>query len=240
MRIGEAMKTTSRPERFEIGIVFIGILLAMFVVAILLMAAIQPASIVAKREREKELVFRGEAYTEAIRTYRRENHGAFPTHLKDLLKLGGPKKIRSIRQLYPNPMNPEGKWSLLGPGSTIIKIGKNGKKTYVPVGAPGSRGSVPMRPPARSAGGNGRRIRMQILPFRLDGKEGQPILGVYAKKDAKAFRQYRGKDYYNEWYFSPLVIPAPIGPMRPGIPIKGGPRPPGPGGGKPPLPPKGG
>lgn len=225
----------------EHGVIFIWVLVSLFVLAVLLMAAAQPASIIMHREREKELVFRGQEYTEAIRRYMMENHGTFPTHLKDLMKPGGPKRIRYIRHLYSNPFARDGKWGLLAPGTTLVTIGKDGQPVYTPQGG-GPMGSSPgsitkPKPPAPGAkpstgkdtgessdtdspfgttspGGSGRGQlgKVMVLPFRLDGKEGQPILGVYCKLHEKAYQDFRGKKYYDEWFFSPLVIPPPLGP----------------------------
>jgi type II secretory pathway pseudopilin PulG len=215
----------------ESGVIFIWVLVSLFVLAVLLMAAVQPASIVMRREREKELVFRGEEYTEAIRRYMMENHGTFPTHLKDLMKPGGPKRIRYIRRLYSNPFGRDGKWGLLAPGTTVVTIGEDGKPIYTPQGggpmdkSPGSKPPKPStgsgEPP--SPGGStapgglekGRPANVMVLPFRLDGKEGQPILGVYCKLHERAFQDFRSKQYYDEWFFSPLVIPPPMGPRGP-------------------------
>ncbi len=227
----------------ERGVVFIWVLVSLFVLAVLLMAAAQPASIVARREHEKELIFRGQAYTEAIRRYMTENHGTFPTHLKDLMKPGGPKRIRYIRHLYSNPFARDGKWGLLAPGTTVVTIGKDGQPVYTPQGggpmsnSPGS--TPPKKPPTKesppsSSGNSGgfddssssgsstggasgvhKPGTVMVLPFRLDGKEGQPILGVYCKLHEKGFQDFRGKRYYDEWFFSPLVIPPPMGPRGP-------------------------
>ena len=207
----------------ERGIVFIWVLVGLFVMAILLMAAVQPASLVARREKEKELIFRGEAYCEAIRQYQQEHGGAFPTDLKDLMK-PGPKKLRYIRRLYPEPFALDGKWGLLAPGSTVVRTGKDGKPVYdnqIPnnPGAPPQaglpppgglqQGGLPQLGTGQGSGLPGVPGAAQILPFRLDGKKGQPILGVYSKNPDKAYQDYLGKFYYNQWFWSPMVIPPP-------------------------------
>ena len=203
--------------------VFIWVLVSLFILAVMLMAAVQPASIALKRENEQDLIFRGEQYTEAIRLYQSEHGGTFPTHLEDLMKVG-PKQHRYIRRLYRNPFSPDGKWGLLAPGSTVVTTDQNGKTVYIPQGgtATPQRGSAPAPPQGnpqagsqRAAGaGQGLQGRQKILPFRLDGKEGQPILGVYCPLNEKSFSDYRGSQRYNEWFFSPLVIPPPILPGR--------------------------
>lgn len=228
------MATSGR--RGERGVIFIALLVGLFVLAVMMMAAVQPATIVAKREKEKELIFRGEEYTEAIRRWQTEHGGTFPTHLKDLLKPGGPKRIRYIRKLYRNPFDVEGKWGILAPGTTVVTTDQNGKTVYIPQGGVAQQGQgVPTtpprgdaRPPVPGQGGAvpGQQGRPNVLPFRLNGEEGQPILGVYAKVHGPAFQDYRGKTNYDEWFFSPLVIPAPQMPGKPGVP-QGPPVPPG-------------
>lgn len=214
------------PRPGESGVVFIWILVSFFVIAVLLVAAVQPASIVAKREREAELVFRGEEYTEAIRLFQQEHGGAYPTKLKQLLQQG-PKKHRYIRRLYRNPFDTEGKWILLGPGTTVVSKDDKGNTVYKSSGAPTGLPTAPATPAptpgqqgvpgagAPAAGSSPGQARPgmprmgQVLPFRIGGQEGQPILGVYCKLHEKAFQDLLGNSYYDEWFFSPLVIPAP-------------------------------
>ncbi len=197
--------------------VFIWVLVSLFVLAVMLLAAVQPASIALKRENEQDLIFRGEQYTEAVRLYQTEHGGTFPTHLEDLMKVG-PKQHRYIRRLYRNPFDPDGKWGLLAPGTTLVTTDQNGKTVYIPQGGTAQSGRQPpsSSPPQRTSPGPGQgqglQGRNKVLPFRLDGKEGQPILGVYCPLDDKAFSDYRGAQRYNEWFFSPLVIPPPVPP----------------------------
>lgn len=200
--------------------VFIWVLVSLFVLAVMLLAAVQPASIALKRENEQDLIFRGEQYTEAIRLYQTEHGGTFPTRLEDLMKVG-PKQHRYIRRLYRNPFAPDGKWGLLAPGSTLVTTDQNGKTVYIPQGGTAQSGrpsssTPPDKPPPAPGQGQGQGLqgRNKVLPFRLDGKEGQPILGVYCPLDEKAFSDYRGAQRYNEWFFSPLVIPPPVLPGK--------------------------
>ncbi len=223
-------------KRREAGVVFIWVLVGLFVMAIMLMAAVQPASVIMQREREAELRFSGRAYVEAIREYQQEHGGAFPNKLEDLVK-EGPKQHRYIRQLYPNPFAPDGKWGLLAPGATIVTVDKDGKVHYQSEGGPptgsvpGSPGSITSMPSTQpviptqtgklptgsqtgqtgETGSSGTAAQpTQILPFRLNGKEGEPILGVWCNDHKKAFRSFLGKDYYDQWFFSPLVVPPPL------------------------------
>lgn len=216
--------------------IFLWVLVSFFVVAVFLIAAVQPASIVIRRENEKDLVFRGEQYVEAIRLYQSEHGGAFPTQLEQLIK-EGPKRRRYIRQLYRNPFDPEGKWILLGPGTTVVTVGENGQpifnssgvgqgginqsgigQTGVPTGLPGQIGTGTTQTTSPGSPGQGAVINKppagvgEVLPFKVGSQEGQPILGVFCNKHEKAFQELRGKNYYDQWFFSPLVMPPPAAP----------------------------
>lgn len=74
-----------------------------------------------KREREKEMIWRGQQYTRGVKLYYRKL-GRFPNSLDDLTK---PKigNIRFMRQAYKDPMNKEdGSWRLIyvGPAGNLI------------------------------------------------------------------------------------------------------------------------
>jgi hypothetical protein len=74
-----------------------------------------------KREKEKEMIWRGHQYTRGVKLYYRKM-GRFPTSLDDLTK---PKtgSLRFMRQAYKDPMNGEdGSWRLIyvGPAGQLI------------------------------------------------------------------------------------------------------------------------
>jgi hypothetical protein len=246
---------TPRPRKGrERGIVFITLVVGVGVMAVLLLRAVQPFSVVLQRDREEELIFRGEEYVEAIRAFQKDHGGAWPTELKLLGEPGGPQRRRCIRRLYLNPFDiEEGKWGLLSPGRTIFRADEKGDlvpmdpkdinpaelpagaATGAPLGALG----MPTTPglPGQSAlpgqtglpgqpGVPGSTAMGQILPFKFGGEEGQPILGVYAPQKVKTFKEYMGKKVTNQWAFSPLVI-QPKGSPRRGAPVPGQPGQPG-------------
>ena len=74
-----------------------------------------------KRQKEQEMIWRGQQYTRGIKLYYRKL-GRFPTSLDDLTK---PKigNLRFMRQAYKDPMNKEdGSWRLIyvGPAGQLI------------------------------------------------------------------------------------------------------------------------
>jgi type II secretory pathway pseudopilin PulG len=84
-----------------------------------------------QREDEAELVFRGEAIANAIRTYKAKT-GGYPLALKDLEKL----RPRIIRKLYTDPMTREGDWDLI----TAVQPGASGDTTGLPIVGVRSKG----------------------------------------------------------------------------------------------------
>ena len=96
-----------------------------------------------KREKEKEMIWRGKQYTRGIRMYYRKL-GRFPTSIDDLTK---PKlgNIRFMRQAYLDPMNKEdGAWRLIyvGPSGQLIGSLKPPQNNILMPGAPGQQGQA--------------------------------------------------------------------------------------------------
>jgi len=129
------------------------LLLMMFFLALLVLTTITVAPNVltdGRREKEKEMVWRGNQYVHGIKRYYMKTH-RFPTEIDDLVK---PKTgIRFMRQAYKDPMNEvDGSWRLIyvGPNGQLI----GSLKAQVP-GAPGM--AVPgfgASPSASSFGGS--------------------------------------------------------------------------------------
>ena len=74
-----------------------------------------------RREKEKEMIWRGKQYTRGVKLYYRKM-GRFPTSLEDLTK---PKlgSLRFMRQAYKDPMNKDdGSWRFIyvGPAGQLI------------------------------------------------------------------------------------------------------------------------
>jgi type II secretory pathway pseudopilin PulG len=91
-------------------------------VSILLGAAVPAYQMQARREREEELIFRGQEYTRAIQKYQRK-FGIYPPSIDALVQTNG---LRFVRKLYTDPItgkefrlisiNPDGSVS----GSTLF------------------------------------------------------------------------------------------------------------------------
>jgi hypothetical protein len=100
------------------------LLVVIFLVTLLLISTMTVAPNIlteGRREKEKEMIWRGKQYTRGVKLYYRRL-GRFPTSLDDLTK---PKigSVRFMRQAYKDPMNKEdGEWRLIyvGPAGQLI------------------------------------------------------------------------------------------------------------------------
>src|SRR5258707_4297467 len=119
--------------------------LVIFMLALIVIASVAAAPDVitnGRREREEEMIWRGNQYVRGIRLYVRyyQMHGGttrFPTSIEDLTK--NKVGIRFMRQAYKDPVNPvDGSWRMIyvGPNGQLI-----GSLKSRPLGADGQSSS---------------------------------------------------------------------------------------------------
>ena len=116
-----ATRTRTAGKRTEHGY---ALLVVVFLATILLISTMVVAPNIlteGRREKEKEMIWRGKQYTRGVKLYYRKM-GRFPASLDDLTK---PKlgSLRFMRQAYKDPMNTEdGSWRLIyvGPAGQLI------------------------------------------------------------------------------------------------------------------------
>ena len=195
-------RTSAAPACGERGYAMAALLVGMAVMAIMMSVALPVWRTAVTREREAELVFRGEQYAHAIELFSRRT-GGFPTSL-DMLEKG-----RFIRKLYKDPMTGEGDFQpvYLGqvlPGQTSAPVqpgrgGVGGSPAGVPAGragqAPGAAGlGTSGASPLAGAGGS-------QSPGQPGAIGGGPIIGVVSKSKAESMRLYNDRGHYNEWAF---------------------------------------
>lgn len=112
MRIGERPGRRA-PAR---GFSYLGLLFFLALTAAALAALGQRWSTAAQRERERELLFRGQAIVRAIESYAAATPGrpAYPQRLEDLLEdRRGPQPRHHLRQRYADPFTGEADWLLI-------------------------------------------------------------------------------------------------------------------------------
>jgi len=101
----------------ENGFTYIMVLLSVVVIGISLAAVGRYWSFVSQRDKEEELLFRGDQYVKAIDAYFRGAHGGanlYPKRLEDLIKdPASLKPKRYLRTLYRDPMTSKADWLLI-------------------------------------------------------------------------------------------------------------------------------
>ncbi|MBI2187444.1 MAG: hypothetical protein HYU37_10075 [Acidobacteria bacterium] len=211
----------------ERGYAMAALLVALSVMSIMLGMALPAWRTFVQREREAELVFRGEQYAQAISLFSRRT-GGFPTTL-DALRDG-----RYIRKLYKDPItNGDFQPVYLGQiGALTPPVTGRGGAPAAPgtgagatppaaqpfgrAGQPGPTGFPSASPfPAAPAGRAGQ------LPGGTPGQAGPtgagPIVGVVSRSTAESMRLYNGRGRYNEWMFVSTAAT-----QQPGIPAGAG------------------
>jgi type II secretory pathway pseudopilin PulG len=222
----------------ERGYAMAALLVALSVMSIMLATALPSWRTLAQREREAELVFRGEQYVQAIQLFSRRT-GGFPTSL-DALREG-----RFIRKLYKDPITnadfqpvylgqvgvggapvvpgqqPQqpGRGQQPGPGPALLGA-RGQQQSSMGAGASQMTGAAPQMPFSTGrgqppTGGFGQ----AAVPT------GGPIIGVTSRSTAQSLRVYNGRNRYNEWLFvSTAATQAPgtgAGTSTPGMGIPG-------------------
>ena len=217
-------------------------IIALGAIMIVTAAAVMPNFITqGTREKEEELIWRGNQYARAVKLFYRKN-GRFPTSIDDLVKRQN--NIRYLRKEYKDPFNREdGKWRLiyvLPNGQLIGSLTRVNILLQVPGQQP-QGGAVPGAPPsgvtpqAGTGAGPGARpaagqAGSTTTSAPLTGQVlGGNIIGVASKVAQQSIKVYNGAFTYREWEF--LWDPARDA-QQSGIPglgpsVPGQPQPPG-------------
>ena len=193
------------------GYAMAALLVAISVMAVFLSAAMPSWYTMAKREREAELVFRGQQYARAVTLFQRKFAGAYPPNLDILLSQ------KFLRKQYKDPMT-NGDFQLVPVGDAA---GLQAQASATPGGPAGS---------ATPAGRGGPAAAGQAGGARGAGAPAAGIQGVVSKSSEASLRVYNGRTRYNEWVFIAVAAstaagaPAGAGAQSPGVPggVQGG------------------
>ena len=188
--------------RSEPGYAMAGLLVAIGIMSILMAVAMPAWRTLAKREKEAELLFRGQQYTRAIDLYQRRFPGAYPTDLEMLVE------ERFLRRLYPDPMTGE-PFRILTQGSAVAAAGEAAAEADETGGGPRTSGprraAANLSSAARSGVVAGRAGRVSPGPFSgtLGGEDDEMggIVGVVSRSTEESLRDYNGATRYDQWLF---------------------------------------
>jgi type II secretory pathway pseudopilin PulG len=204
------------------GYAMAALLVGMSVMAIVMSVALPVWRTSAQRDREAELIFRGEQYARAVALFQRKNAGAFPPTL-DILLNG-----RFLRTKYKDPIT-GGDFTLVyagqalpgAPGQPGQQGGRAGTTLQGLTGQLGQAGGTGAPGIGAQAGQQGRGGAPGA-----PGAQGAGIMGVSSASTAQSIRLYNGRGRYNEWLFVSTAATtqagAPTGAQTPGARGRGG------------------
>jgi type II secretory pathway pseudopilin PulG len=157
------------------------LLVALAVMSVLMSAVLPAWRQQATREKEAELVFRGEQYVRAIQLWERKmGPGSRPPNIDMLVQQ------KFLRKKYKDPMTEDGEFQ-------PVFAGVN------PTPVSGGRGSAPGRGAAGAAAQP--QTPQSSVPGPAQGIAGGGIHGVMSKSKESSIRIYKGATRYNEWRF---------------------------------------
>lgn len=163
------------------------------------------------REREEEMIFRGEQYRRALALHYRK-YGRLPLKLEELAE--PQNNLRFLRKLYPDPMSADGKWRIIRVGPLGELVGSLTRRGRIQFQGPGTQ--KPADKPAEGA------------PSEPGvGGTNLPIIGVASRNASRAIKVYQEESTYNRWEFIYDPVADALGragqPLGPGQPAPSGP-----------------
>ena len=183
------------------------LLVAMSVAAVLMTAVMPTWKQMTRREKEAELIFRGEQYVRAIGLFqKRAGPGVLPPNLDVLVDQ------RFLRKKFKDPITNKD-FDLLTPTTAAGRGG--GAPGQPTTGAPGQQAQQ---------GRGGLSAGAVIAPQGATaGRGATGIMGVASKSKDSSIRVYNGRTHYNEWQFVYVVQTQAPGAAGPGGAQRGGP-----------------
>jgi type II secretory pathway pseudopilin PulG len=194
----------------ERGYAMAALLVALSVMAILMTVAMPVWKQATQREKEAELVFRGEQYVHAIALYSRKLPGALPPSLDILVEQ------HFLRKKYKDPIT-NGDFQPLTQAQAAAGTTQTPGRGASPGGS--SARGVGTSPPSSGASPFAAQPARGGAPS--PGAPAGGIIGVVSKSKDTSIRLYKGRSHYNEWafvYTPPAATPGagPPGSVAPG------------------------
>ena len=183
--------------RDSAGYVLFGVLVGITLLGVGLSAAVTRWSQVVQREREAELLFRGEAIVRGLERFQQDRPGTLPETLDELVE------GKYLRRAWVDPMT--GRSFRILRAENALASGASGPGLERG-GRPGS-GPAPTNPAGeaepRRAGGVAGREEPGEAGAAAETATG--ITGVVSTSDLLSFRAYEGARRYSEWRFEAQV-----------------------------------
>ena len=171
------------------------LLVGLAVMSIMMTAVLPVWSREAKREKEVELIWRGEQYARAIGLFQRKYANAFPPTLDVLVEQ------RFLRKKYKDPMTKDGEFQPL----YAAQVGATPGQAAAGSAARPGQAAQPAAQPAT------------VSPQQQIGPRGG-IMGVASKSTETSIKLYNGRNKYNEWTFVYTQLTTRAGAPTGGVP----------------------
>lgn len=210
---GQAAPRSSAGNR---GFAMAALLVAIAVLSVVMLVALPTWRHQAQREKEAELIFRGEQYARAIRLYQRKIAGAFPPNLDVLVEQ------KFLRKKYKDPITGDDFVPVYASAQAGGQAGEQPPGPFALLRGLQRAGEQPANQPAAPAGPGGRGAsptlggQTSTSPFGQSSPVGAPvagstgIVGVASRSTARSIRLYNGRSRYDQWIF--LYSAAPTTP----------------------------
>ena len=186
------------------GYTLLILLFAVSILSIGLIVAVPVMQTQSQREKEEELLFRGNQYVEAIRLYQLKKPGTFPSTLEELVE------EKCLRRLYRDPMTSHGEWNIILPyqrgAMTQPRQARRSPQNPFERTSQRQTGRAPQEGSSRAAqaarGSAASIQKIYIVPFSaLTSVDYPQIIGVVSSSDKSSFKIYMDSDSYDKWLF---------------------------------------
>ncbi len=210
-------KSQSLRRHDEAGYTLVALLALMTILALLAVAAAPSLRQQARREKEKEAIFRGEEVAEAIRLYYSSQaargitgEAALPSSIDQLVEgvsaAGRTAKIQILRaSAARDPLSASGEWHLVRPRSAELADFQRCVMLYAANVRPPTldpqlkQAEVFMAPPVLPSAGTD----CSVSSGSRDDLQG-PFIGVASEDNTSSVLHYYGIGHHDGWIFTPL------------------------------------
>jgi type II secretory pathway pseudopilin PulG len=189
----------------ERGFMMAALLVGMSVMAVFMAVLVPVWNTAARREKESELVFRGEQYARAMALFQRKYANARPPNLDVLIS------ERFLRKKYKDPITNDD-FELLAAGVAPPQPGLGQGPGAGPSSAAGRAGTQPQgaQTPGAARGGAQGAAPPSTAALQAAqagaGQGGPGLVGVVSKSKEQSLRLYKGQQKYSDWVFMPVQL----------------------------------
>ena len=204
------MRATRQKRKGQKGYVLLAVMLFVTLLMIALAVAAPQIGQQIKREREEELIHRGQEYATAIKKFYRANNGQYPVSLD---QLENSNNRRFLRKRYKDPTTGKADWKLIHVGEAIMNLNPNTKPGSNDPNNSNQGGSNQsgFNQGGSNQGGNNQDNTGKTGGSGQDnppGGQGTPgpigggqIIGVSSINKQKSIKEIRGQNHYDQWQF---------------------------------------